>query len=102
MKRPGSDETASAYQAMHGAAGPWVSYSDVNPYHKAEQTWVINTTELDLSDEIKLKNIIGYRKATPLDSYDFDNTPVPFLLSAIGRQRGGVGLVRWRRGLREP
>jgi iron complex outermembrane recepter protein len=64
--------------ALQKSLGPWVSLSDVYPYHKAEQTWVTNTSELDLSADIKLKNIFGYNLAKSDDGQDYDGSPYPY------------------------
>jgi len=64
--------------ALQHNLGPWVNLSDVYPYHKARQTWVINTTELELSPEITLKNIFGYNKSKSDDGQDYDGSPYPY------------------------
>ncbi len=64
--------------ALQRSLGPWVNLSDVYPYHKAEQTWVINTSELDLSPDLKLKNIFGYNLAKADDGQDYDGSPWPY------------------------
>jgi len=64
--------------ALQRSLGPWVSLSDVYPYHKASDIFVINTTELDLSSDLKLKNIFGYNLAKSDDGQDYDGSPFPY------------------------
>ncbi|HMO69864.1 MAG TPA: TonB-dependent receptor, partial [Novosphingobium sp.] len=51
---PGGVDAAADRQR---AWGPWKTESGVPIYHKARSTFVVNTTELDLSSDLKLKNI---------------------------------------------
>jgi iron complex outermembrane receptor protein len=64
--------------ALQRQLGPWVSLSNGDPYHSASQTWVINTTEIDLGTNTRLKNIFGYNKTKSRDGYDYDSSPIPF------------------------
>jgi iron complex outermembrane recepter protein len=64
--------------ALQKSLGPWVNLSDVYPYHKARSTYVINTSVLDLSDTLKLKNIFGYNLSTSDDGQDYDGSPFPY------------------------
>jgi iron complex outermembrane receptor protein len=64
--------------AKQREVGPWVSLSSYPPYHKAESTYVINTTELELSSDLTLKNIFGYNLAKSDDGYDYDGSPYHF------------------------
>ncbi|MBW8754117.1 MAG: TonB-dependent receptor [Sphingomonadales bacterium] len=58
--------------------GPWVSLSSADPYHKARSTYAINTTELQLGSDVRLKNIFGYNLAKSDDGYDYDGSPYHF------------------------
>lgn len=64
--------------AKQREVGPWVSLSSFPPYHKADNTYVINTTELQLGDDLKLKNIFGWNKSTSDDGFDYDGSPYHF------------------------
>ena len=64
--------------ALQRQLGPWKSLASYPPYHKAQDTYVINTTEADLSSDIKLKNIFGYNLAKSDDGYDYDGSPYHF------------------------
>ena len=64
--------------ALQRSLGPWVSLSDVYPYHKASDIFVINTSELDVTPDIKLKNIFGYNLAKSDDGQDYDGSPYPY------------------------
>ena len=68
----------TAAVAEQRRVGPWVSMSSYPPYHKASDTFVINTTEFDLSDDVLLKNIFGYNLAKSDDGYDYDGSPYHF------------------------
>lgn len=47
--------------------------------NSAKDTLVVNTTTLQLDDNVMLKNIFGYSKTERLGATDNDNTPYPFL-----------------------
>jgi iron complex outermembrane recepter protein len=93
LLNPATSPGLTAYLATHPAVfqgglnaavaeqrrvGPWVSLSSYPPYHSAENTYVINTTELALGDDITLKNIFGYNLAKSNDGYDYDGSPYHF------------------------
>ncbi len=58
--------------------GPWVSLSSVDPYHKADGRFVINTTELELHSDLTVKNIFGYNLSRADDGFDYDGSPYHF------------------------
>ena len=68
----------NAAVAEQRRVGPWVSLSSVDPYHKADGHYVINTTELDLGGDLMLKNIFGYNRARADDGFDYDGSPYHF------------------------
>jgi len=57
------------------AWGPWKTDTGVPLYHKAEQTFVINTTEVELSDTLTVKNIFMMNESDADDGYNYDGTP---------------------------
>lgn len=64
--------------AKQREVGPWVSLASYPPYHKAENTYVINTTELKIGDDLKIKNIFGYNHSKSDDGFDYDGSPYHF------------------------
>ena len=68
----------TAAVALQRQLGPRQSLASYPPYHKARSTYVINTTEYELSSEVTLKNIFGYNRATSDDGYDYDGSPYHF------------------------
>ncbi|MEJ5976507.1 TonB-dependent receptor [Novosphingobium sp. PS1R-30] len=68
----------NAAVALQRQLGPWQSLASYPPYHKASSTYVINTTEFELSSDITLKNIFGYNRAKSDDGYDYDGSPYHF------------------------
>ncbi len=68
----------TAAVALQRQLGPWVSLSSYPPYHKAQNTYVINTTEIELNDAITLKNIFGYNTSKSDDGFDYDGSPYHF------------------------
>ncbi len=68
----------AAAVAKQREVGPWVSLSSFPPYHKAENTYVINTTELEVGSDLKLKNIFGWNKSKSDDGFDYDGSPYHF------------------------
>jgi iron complex outermembrane receptor protein len=78
---------------LQRALGPWVSLASYPPYHKASNTFVINTTEADLSSDIKIKNIFGYNLAKSDDGYDYDGSPYHFFETQGMPTADGVKVV---------
>ncbi|PEQ11509.1 hypothetical protein B2G71_16910 [Novosphingobium sp. PC22D] len=64
--------------ALQRSLGPWVNLSSVDPFHEASDTFAINTTEIELSPDLTIKNIFGYNRAKAYDGYDYDGSPFPF------------------------
>lgn len=69
---PGGVDAAADRQR---AFGPWRTETGLFPFHKAESTFVINTTVIELSDTLTLKNIFMYNNSKANDGYDYDGTP---------------------------
>ena len=57
------------------AWGPWQTETGVPLYHDAKSTYVINTTQIDLSDDIKLKNIFLWNRSEADDGFTYDGSP---------------------------
>lgn len=68
----------NAAVALQRQLGPWESLASYPPYHKASNTYVINTTEFELNSDLTLKNIFGYNRAKSDDGYDYDGSPYHF------------------------
>ena len=68
----------AAAVAKQREVGPWVSLSSYPPYHKAQNTYVINTTELEVGSDLKLKNVFGWNKSKSDDGFDYDGSPYHF------------------------
>jgi iron complex outermembrane receptor protein len=64
--------------ALQRKLGPWQSLASYPPAHEASNTFVINTTSLDLGSGLMLKNIFGYNLAKSADGYDYDGSPYHF------------------------
>jgi iron complex outermembrane receptor protein len=93
LLNPASNPGLSAYLAAHPAVfqggldaavalqrslGPWKSLASYPPFHHARDTYVINTTEVELSSDVTLKNIFGWNRAKSNDGYDYDGSPYHF------------------------
>ena len=59
--------------------GPRISQSAVDGLSRARSWGVTNITTFNLSDDLTLKNIFGYRRYKQLSRYDFDGTVFPLL-----------------------
>jgi iron complex outermembrane receptor protein len=57
------------------AFGPWKTDQGVPLYHDAQSTFVINTTKLELSDNLTLKNIFMWNESNADDGYNYDGSP---------------------------
>lgn len=76
--------------ALQRSLGPWTTISSVDPFHEASDTFVTNTTEIELSGEMTLKNIFGYNRAKAYDGFDYDGSPFPFFQTQGELILGGV------------
>jgi len=65
--------------ARQQAIGPRRTYVDIAPYSRITLDSMSNTTTLSLSDDIRLKNIFGYRTVKYDFLLDLDGTPLPIL-----------------------
>src|SRR5690606_11998699 len=64
--------------ALQHELGPWKSLASYPPYHKAKNTYAINTTEIELGADTLLKNIFGYNRSSSDDGFDYDGSPYHF------------------------
>ena len=55
--------------------GPWKTDQGVPLYHKAKSTFAINTTELELGDDLTLKNIFMWNESNADDGFNYDGSP---------------------------
>jgi len=79
--------------ALQRSLGPWKSLASYPPYHKASDTYLINTTEFEVSSDLKLKNIFGYNVAKSDDGFDYDGSPYHFFETQGTLTAGGVKVV---------
>lgn len=77
-----------AFTAKQQARGPFVISTDGLNFHRSEDWIVSNITSFDLSQDLKLKNILGYVHRNTFDSSEFDGTPYGIDTNG-GRGRGG-------------
>ncbi|MET4898711.1 TonB-dependent receptor [Sphingomonadaceae bacterium jetA1] len=63
-----------AYPAYQRDLGNRLANTNVSNRHRAETRFVINTTEVDLSSSLTLKNIVGWNKSSRNDVNDYDGT----------------------------
>lgn len=61
------------------AHGRYTVSANATGINWATETTVINTSTLELSDNLRLKNIFGYSRTNRRGQTDNDNTPYPFL-----------------------
>jgi len=65
------------FQQAANAAGPHVSFGNTDPWASVTKIWGIsNTTTIDVSDNVRLKNIFGYRTNDSYTNLDVDGTPM--------------------------
>jgi iron complex outermembrane recepter protein len=57
------------------AWGPWRTETGVPLWHDAKSTFVINTTQIDLGDSLKLKNIFMWNRSNAEDGFTYDGSP---------------------------
>lgn len=57
--------------------GPWKTELNVPLYHDAKSTFVINTTTLELTSNLTLKNIFMWNDSKADDGFEYDGTPYP-------------------------
>jgi len=68
---------ANLFQQVAKTAGPRVSFGNTDPWASVTTIWGIsNTTTIDLSDNVRLKNIFGYRTNDSYTNLDVDGTPL--------------------------
>ncbi|WP_439134183.1 TonB-dependent receptor, partial [Pseudomaricurvus sp.] len=70
-------EYLSAVQEIVDRDDPWKYKSDVDSTDKVENTFASNTVEFELSDNLSVKNILGYRKVEYSSGNDADGTLLP-------------------------
>ena len=64
-----------AFTALQQQRGPFVVDTNAPNYHRTENTVVTNITTVDLGQDTKFKNIIGYTHLLEKDTGEFDGTP---------------------------
>lgn len=73
--------------------GPWKTAVEAPLYHKATSTFVINTTNFELSPTLSLKNILAYNRSKANDGYDYDGTPYAIFTTQGTLSADGTTLV---------
>jgi iron complex outermembrane recepter protein len=69
-------------------------YSDRAATHRAKQNFVSNTTNYELTENMRLKNIFGYNRVTSLDPTEIDGSPYEFLTVGGGTAPNDQGYAR--------
>jgi iron complex outermembrane receptor protein len=69
---PGGVDAAADRQR---AFGPWKTDQGVPLYHDAKSTFLINTTRLELNDNLTLKNIFMWNESNADDGFNYDGSP---------------------------
>ena len=64
-------------------------YNDINAKNDIEQALYSNTTSYDISDNVTVKNIIGYNKVESYQPTDIDGSP--FMILQNGDESGAFG-----------
>ncbi len=77
--------------AFLDAQGKYVVANDGSFNFGSKDTIISNTTEFELSDDMTIKNVIGYTRTKRGFEYDNDGTPYPFLYAG-GNTPGGSNL----------
>lgn len=65
--------------AQQRAAGPRAVYSNITPYSNRDIWGITNTTTLDVTDGVTLKNIFGYRNVKIDYARNYDGTALPWV-----------------------
>lgn len=65
--------------AAQQAGGPRVTLGNVDGLSRTRSWGFTNITEIDLTDDVRIKNIFGYRRVKQLSRYDLDGTALPLL-----------------------
>ncbi|MBL0116832.1 MAG: TonB-dependent receptor [Sphingomonadales bacterium] len=69
----------SDYLTKAGSSGFYDVFLNRDNSHRARQTFVSNTTNYDVADDIAIKNIFGYNKVLSRDNTDIDGSPYDWL-----------------------
>ena len=72
---PALNQGVDHWADVQRALGPWKTAVEAPMYHRAKSTFVINTTQYELSPSLTLKNILAYNKSRANDGFDYDGTP---------------------------
>jgi iron complex outermembrane receptor protein len=64
-----------AWVGVQKALGPGVTEANSSLFHRAISTYLTNTTTIELSSDLTLKNIFGYNKNRANDGFDYDSFP---------------------------
>lgn len=73
--------------------GFWQVNDAMPSFHRGHDLAVTNTTSIDLSDDLKLKNIFGYSRANAIDSTGQTGTPY-ILITNFDINRPGTDILR--------
>lgn len=68
------------------ADGPRKAFSNRPEYVRTRTTSITNTTEIDLGDDLLLKNIFGYRQVKDAIGHDSDGLPLAILGGRVGEE----------------
>jgi iron complex outermembrane recepter protein len=74
----------AALPAYLRSVGPYVVDLDSQYAHKAHSESAVNTSTLELSPSVSVKNIFGYSYSSDAFQYDADSSPYPTTTSAFG------------------
>jgi iron complex outermembrane receptor protein len=67
-------------------------YSDRHASHRARQNFLSNTTNYQLMDDMKVKNIFGYNEVVSGDEIDIDGSPYQFITTGEGPGANNEGV----------
>lgn len=67
----------AAYNGLQNERGPWRVAVNTSARHWAKSSYVINTSTLELSPTLSLKNIFGFNRSRSRDEFDYDGSPYP-------------------------
>lgn len=74
-----------AIAAVQNQLGPWkVIGNNVRPTHSAKSFYGINTTEIELSSNLTIKNILMLNDSRSSNATDYDGSPFPILDTGFG------------------
>jgi len=71
--------TVQAALAQQKAAGPRVTYSNVDGIDRKRSFGISNITTIEIADGLTFKNIFGYRRFKQLNRFDYDGSALTIL-----------------------